>query len=501
MVAEERYFQTGHGRLFYQPNPGPGSPAQYKGNSRVTGFTWNTGDITPVRNPSAVTYDEFDDVDEVRGDEERPSASIVTRFGLVHFILKQRCKFDVHVHFGACENPQDFASGWETGLVFESAAFTTKSSDDLVALEPGDRAMIMMTGEFSARKIWSLSRMSLAEKASAEINREVVKLLIGGNPTCGSCGAENDGNRILYAVAKGSGGGSPGLPPIVAYSNDYGATWAALYDIDTLSSTEQPSDAALVGNYIVVISNDSKSLHYASVDDLDTWTEVTTGFVTGGEPNSIFALTATQVWIAGDGGYIYFSDDVLSGVAVQDGSAGGAAGGVDLLDIFMVSAQMGVAVGKSGAVVVTQNGGIVWSAAETTPTVSQVNCIHARTAYSWIVGCDDGYVYYTSDGGVTWHTSAFPGAGAGKVYDIVFAERPSSPFGFLAHATATPRGRILRTIDGGASWYVLPEGAGTIPANDRIVTLAAGYGGNFVAGGGLADDATDGIIVIGAGLN
>jgi photosystem II stability/assembly factor-like uncharacterized protein len=104
-------------------------------------------------------------------------------------------------------------------------------------------------------------------------------------------------------------------------------------------------------------------------------------------------------------------------------------------------------------------------------------------------------MYYTVDKGANWTLQGFPGSGAGVVYDIDFA---STSVGYLAHATATPAGRILRTYDGGQSWNILPEGTGTIPANDRINALAACiYDENFVVGVGLADDASDGIIVVG----
>jgi photosystem II stability/assembly factor-like uncharacterized protein len=95
----------------------------------------------------------------------------------------------------------------------------------------------------------------------------------------------------------------------------------------------------------------------------------------------------------------------------------------------------------------------------------------------------------------TWTAKGFPGSGAGSVYDIAFA---NMSVGYLAHATTTPAGRILRTYDGGYSWQILPEGTGTITANDRINRVAACiYDENFVVGVGLADDASDGVIVVG----
>jgi len=63
---------------------------------------------------------------------------------------------------------------------------------------------------------------------------------------------------------------------------------------------------------------------------------------------------------------------------------------------------------------------------------------------------------------------------------------------------SAPAGRILRTTDGGYSWYVLPEGSSSLAANDRVNALAAcEYDANFVVGAGLADNATDGFLVVG----
>ncbi len=69
----------------------------------------------------------------------------------------------------------------------------------------------------------------------------------------------------------------------------------------------------------------------------------------------------------------------------------------------------------------------------------------------------------------------------------------------MAHDTVTPAGRILRTIDGGNSWYVVPEGNTGFPANDRLNMLAPCINDpNIVYGGGLGDNATDGILIKGA---
>jgi photosystem II stability/assembly factor-like uncharacterized protein len=70
--------------------------------------------------------------------------------------------------------------------------------------------------------------------------------------------------------------------------------------------------------------------------------------------------------------------------------------------------------------------------------------------------------------------------------------------GYLSHTSATPKGRILRTIDGGNSWKLVPEKTGTMPGNDNINAIAyCPSDANLFVGVGLADDATDGFIVVG----
>jgi photosystem II stability/assembly factor-like uncharacterized protein len=105
------------------------------------------------------------------------------------------------------------------------------------------------------------------------------------------------------------------------------------------------------------------------------------------------------------------------------------------------------------------------------------------------------WLYYTINQGVTWTEKGFSGSGAGVVYDIVFS---TDSVGYLAHASATPKGRILRTIDGGYSWKLVPEKTGTMPGNDKINAIAyCETNPNFVVGVGLADDLIDGFIVVG----
>lgn len=491
----EQYFQSGHGRVFMQSGgSGPGNSVEYLGCARLTGFSESLGDITPIYCPDPTAYDKFEAVDEVQGEGGLPTTSLVGRFGFVNPVFNEECPFGVQVHYGKCQDPTDFNGGWDVILAFERARFTNRSSDDLSAMEEGDRAAILFTGDITARRMNQIDQLILGAAAATQVTREVVGVAICDWLQCGECGTVSQGCDTIYAISNSSGVGSPGLPAELHVSTDGGATWED-YDITTLATGEDPNDVACVGNWVVVVSQDSGSMHIAPNTDLTGWTEVTTGFVDN--PMAIYALSATQVWIVGDGGYVYFTDDVSTGVAVQD--AGVAAAATQLNDVMASDSRHIAAVGNSNTVIYSNNGGDTW-AAQTGPVAAvNLNCIWMRSQYAWMVGAANGNLYYTIDEAGAWTAKAFPGSGAGSVRDIVFSVTEDSAWGYMAHNTAASAGRILRTLNGGFSWYVLPESAaGSIPDNDYIGALAACRDPNFIVGGGLADDATDGIIVIGS---
>ncbi len=483
----ERYFQTGQGRVFMQSEgANPGNPTLYLGCARLTGFTHTQGAVTPVRCPSEDAYDSFDVQDVVRGASDLPTTSLVGRFGLSNVILTEECPFHLQAHFGKCGSPTHFNLGWEKILAWSAALFTSKSSDDLTALDEDQRNPILLTGEVTGQQMWIINRLTVGEKAAGEVTREVIKIFVNDYLACGDCGWSSGGCERVYAITRSSGSGSPGLPAELLVSEDGGNTWTQ-YDITTLATDEQPSDGAVMGDWLIVVSEDSGSLHYAHVDDLTTWYETNVGIV--GAPIAIWVQSATDAWIVGAGGYIYYTQDITGGVEVQD--AGVAASGEDLNDVMAVSSMRVVAVGDAGTVVFTVNGGAAWSAAADSPTIANLNVVAVRTDYTWVVGSTTGYIFYTRDAGASWYQSSFLGMGTGQVFDMAFSKQPNSPFGFMAHDEY-----VLRTIDGGQSWYRIPiTGYGSLPANTTIGTIGTCRDPNVMYGGGLAVDSTDGIII------
>lgn len=483
---------TPYSRVFLIENGsvnGETSPT-YEGLWKAGAVSFGQGDNTPIRISSADAYGKFQTVGTIPGEQDLPELTIQARYTFdlsdMLRLVNIGCTHDLQVHLGQCQNPQDFTNGWDKILVLEQARISNYSTTDLGALEPGDNAVVNEDVTWQGELIYEIGKLSATEVATTTIQNEVMAVAICDQAGCGGvCGTSSDGCQNVFFV-EGASAGSPGLGAGVVWSSDGMATSTRIV-ITTLAVGEQPTDAVCVGDNLVVLSEDSESLHYADISDIiagtQTWTEVTEGFVATKGPLAAWSLGPNETWIAAEGGYIYFTDDPTGSVTVQ---SAGTASTQDLNDIHIFSSTHGVAVGASNAVL-KMTDGATWGAV-TGPAVGVVlNAVWMKSEDTWFVGTAGGALYRTNDAGISWTLVGFSGSGSGSVRDIYFV---NDTVGYMSHSTSTPVGRIFRTIDGGKSWYILPE-SGSMPAHDRVNHVAA-CSVNTVFGGGLADNATDG---------
>lgn len=478
----------------------PGNIPEYQYLSRALGVTWPQGDITPIRIPSSTQFGKFDTVDRIKGQQGLPSVSIEARLTRdlsdLLAIVRKGCAVDLQLHAGACEDPRDFNGGWEKIYVLEGAEASAYDTGELGALDASQEAVVNETVPFTGTNYYEIKRLVGSEMAASQIVAQVVDIVICDSQQCGECGIPSNGCDKVFGIAK-SHGGSPGLPGEVIWTANGGGVWDDT-NVTTLAATEDGTGIACVGRYLVVISNEGLAAHYALTADVllsvETWTKIATGIVAAKGPNAIFSFSSTFTWVVGDGGYIYFTGDITAGFTVQ---SAGAQSVQNLAAIHGSDEQNLVAVGASNVVLFTNDGGLTW-ASVTGPAVGvALTAVWVKSDLVWLVGTAGGKLYYTSNGGSTWTEKTFPNSGSGVVRDISFA---TPTVGYMAHdytPTAGVKGRILRTIDGGFSWYVLPEQAGqSLPANDQITAIiACSENPNLVFGAGLADNAVDGVIV------
>ena len=298
---------------------------------------------------------------------------------------------------------------------------------------------------------------------------------------------------------------SNGLPGEVIYSLDGGETWTQAL-IDGFGATEDAVAIDIVANKLVVVGADA--YYWAALSNLGvpgTWTKVTSGFVAAGSPFDIYVLDANNVFFSGEAGYIYKATDITAGVTVIDA---GEATTENLYRIAGDGVNTVVAAGGASAVVVSTNRGATFGSVVTEPSAIPLDiyALAVKDSKTFLVGtAASGRMYYTRDGGLSaWANISFTGTGAGNVRDIVFA---TDEVGWMVHDDNTPTGYLWATWDGGNTWVRNDQNSSRVtnwPVLDRINRVATPKGSqfisaNYVVGGGLAGDGTDGVLVLGVG--
>lgn len=499
MANSNKPLQTGYTRVFIIAGRARGDHSpEYFSQLKMGGISQSFGDVTKIEIPDPNEYGKFIEADRIRGQVERASFSLIGRYASVVksrllTLSREGCPFDVQLHMGECTDPSAF-NVFSKAIISEDAIITNHSTDELGALESGEGAAVNETGDISSKDYYEVLPLSFVQRGGSVITNQVNGVVVFDTASCGSCQTESNGCQKIFAVTNAAGG-SPGTPPDVVYSLDGGATILA-HDVDTLSSSEDASSVAGVGDYVVVISQDAASLNYADVQDfLDgidpVFTEVTTGFVGGGEPIHIWSV-GRKAFIVGAGGYVYFTDDPTSGVDVLEA---GSATTSQLNFVHAIDEENAVAVGNDGVVIFTKDKDS-WDVATAYPVGIGVHLtsVFMKNENEWWVTASNGTMYYTLNAGKSWTAKTLPGTTPSKMSFVGF----SSDSVAYASGIVSSRGRIYRSFDGGNSWVVTPEGTGSIPAADEFISLAlCTMDVNFVVGGGLGDDASDGIIVVG----
>lgn len=495
----ETILKTANTRVFLiEGGARPDHAPSYKSCIKMTAYSQALGDTTRIECPDPYKYGGFIEKASIDGATERPATSLVGRYPQdilsdLMRLARQRCAFDVQLHSGSCQDPSSF-NEYDKALILEGAKIGNYATEDLGALESGENAKVDETADITATDAYEVVPLGVANRTPVTVTTEIIDAVICDSVSCGDCETESDGCQRIYAIAFGAAG-SPASTPDLVYSIDGGATW---YIQDILTLAALPSAIECLGDYVFVLDNAENTLSYALKDDLDaiidaTFTEIATGFVAGGEPNDAWSSGA-YAFIVGDNGYVYGTADVTAGVTVLDA---GAATANTLICVHGLSAEFAIAGGQNGALIYTSDGSS-WTASPNTPVGIGVtiNTVWAKSTTEWWVGCSNGKLYYTLNQGVTWTEQTFSGSGTGAVESIVF---PTKSVAYLSHTTAATKGRILKSIDGGHSWKLLPEKTGTMPLNDKINALAyCTSNPNFIVGAGLADDGADGFIVVGS---
>lgn len=495
--------KTAFSRVFLiEGRAGPTREPEYQSCLRSGGVDQSFGDIEKIECPSDDEYGQFIEVGSIQGAIERASSSLMGRYAadLASELLelaRKRCAVDVQVHFGACTNPKVFNT-FTKALVWENVSLTNYSTEDLGALSSDENAAIMETSDISIGNFYEVLQLTFQERASTIVINELIDAIICDLRTCGDCGSFSDGCYKAFVLQNGSvGNGSPGTAPDVIWTDDKGKTWSS-DEVNSAIDGDVMNAITCLGDYVFVVGNafggGTPQLHYKEKQDiLDgtalLWTEITTGFVPDGDPNDVWSV-GIGAYIAGDGGYVYYTTDPTLGVTVLDA---GEATTNDLNAIHALSDELAVAVGDTDTIVYTTNR-VSWVAATATGGGGDLLGVWMRSETEWWVVDDNGDVWYTLNSGVSWTEKTIPGIDITKLDDIQFA---SDSVGYIA-GTANDAGALWRTYDGGYSWVKLPEGTGTLSGGATKFNAIASciHDVNYLIAAGM-DVTEDGVLLVG----
>lgn len=464
------------------------------------------GSLDPIFTPSLTNRRRFD---QIGNSISAPDYASVT----VNFMLKHggipwidfdiSCPNNFYELAGTCKRTDDFINGWTDWVkIYSGAEATSRSESNQTTAEDSDDASTIAV-EWQCAAIYKIGALNFGEKAAPEVEREVVDGAYASGVECGNCGVTDDGTQRQYWVTKSSGAASPGTPAEVVYTTNGGATWTNV-NITGLGGTTDPTGLEVVGNYIVVLDTAGNGYWFAELNTLTgvpgSWTNVTSGFVASKQPTDLYVVGPNEIYFCANGGYIYKSTDIPSGVTVLD--AGNATTN-NLVRIHGDGGDTIVAVGESGRIIRSLNRGATWATTTTSPTSATIRALSVRSQYLFWVGTSGGLVYYTVNGGETFSNAVnLPGGTYTVIDDIVHATDEVIHVSGRVSSTA----RLATSWNGGASWAssaTATQRIQSFPTATRFNRIAtprdvdATTAANYIALGGLSGGGTDGALFLG----
>lgn len=487
--------KRGNSRVWlFENGTGPNTPAIYVSDMIAQAPAENFGAFTRIESPDPNAYDKFVTVGQVRGARERPTMPVMGRYSLntlsdLKRIGESGCRLDVQIHLGDCQNPADFNSGWSKILAMQNAFIETWGLDgDLGALDSGNNAAVNEVSTITADAMGEIVRMKYARIAAAEllIAGEINAITVCQPNVCTDC----QGCQDIFAASSGSVSSPTGTNDIV-YSTDGGMTWDSRA-IHIWGASSEITSIACAGEYLLIFSLYTSQVAYMRrsefLDGTGSWTVQTMAQA----PEWVFVSSPSQIWIAADNGYVYI---MRTPTGEPEAVLAGSLTTETLRHIHAYDEGNVVAVGDNNAVVYSNDGGETW--VNRTGPAGGVNLtkVQMRSATEWHIGTEAGFIHYTMDAGLTWSRRAVPFEGSGAIIKGLAFAPMLNMVGWADVQDASNVGHLLRTIDGGRSWYVTPE-TGSTPAHRRINDFAV-CGPNKFFAGGLWSNGTDSLVLAG----
>lgn len=520
-AIQNGYLKTSDGRVFIAPRGvGCGRGYTYYSCMKATGLSKSVGDITSYFCPDPFRAGRFREVATIQGEENRWTFTITgpKPFGsesILRRLLRQSgCEFDLQIHFGRCKDPTDF-NGAAQVIVAEGVRISDYSTDDLVALNPGEDAVIAETVSLSAREIYEVFQPTLFESALAETADDLILSCVHysgviSDGCAGGCGDScQDDCGTYFALGVPYIPSANGSTVRIVFTRDGGETW------ETYTLPCAAAATASLGSYNLVVGGDKLYVtmnevggagHIFSVPVASVINNTSNGntFLSVGHTITDSFFSNGVLWIVGTAGYVT-AIDVQSFVTVPVETGLNFSG-----SWYTISGcdQDNLIIGGSGGQLAHRANGSSLQHVDVvignTVVADAITALSMKSRSDWYAGTNSGVLYCTTNCGRTWTQAGLFG---GCIKQINFA---TNNIGYIV--VGSP-GSVYRTSDGGTSWREVEDAGRQIPdgtvlfdiatcPTDPNQFIAAGRvtlsGDNLCAlGGGNAIEGDRGVVLVG----
>lgn len=435
-----------------------GVPAEYLNCVGMDGLSQDRGDVTPVECPSPYEYGAFIEVSQIPGELSRMTTTVTGQMlqyetDLFYDLFIRNCSFDMQLHFGSCTSPEAF-NQFDKVMVFEQVLASSFSTDPLVALASGDRAVVTNSMDISIGKYYTVLNPRYTVAASTLTTEDpLVAVSVCDQRSCGECNDPSNGcNKIIAVDETGN----------IYWSRDGGSNWATFQLNDGAGTPVSPTaviDAICYGSSYVVIESDG-DVWLGSLAAIFNDEEPAFLTVDSGATGTIAAIDATRgkaVMVGASGTII-----TLTGTQKMT-KVGTGVTGSNLTAVHIGPDETIVVGGASGTVLYSLDAEL-WYVAQSAPSANTVTAILAKSERNWLVGDSTGKLYATEDAGRSWVTVSVALGLSDAITDIELS---------TTHVINLTAGEALyRSLDGGASWIAEPNSQLSFPANGGLNALA-----------------------------
>jgi photosystem II stability/assembly factor-like uncharacterized protein len=419
----------------------------------MTGVTDPVGNLNAIREPSSEKRGASVIADIIRGEPGLPQFQLETRLQktLNYLFGLKECAVQMQCHLGHCDRPDNY---YAAAMVMHwERSYRGDLSLDRLSIIEGDNAADQVQVPFVSEVGPLLLDMGVEFLSARTIleTETVTGMYFLGSECLEDCRSQEDAGENGYLSTTALAGSVTNVAN-VWYTNDGGETWI-LTSTNPFAAAMDISDVVAIGtkaSHRVIVANgttrvaDPAQIAYADVtaSGTTTWVTVNVGSTNGQFITKLFFLDWMHVYALTNDGDIFMSvDGGASWTAVY------TAGTVDLLDIGGTRNGVLWAVGESDQILKSLDFGASWDLI-TAPAASNYTSVCVTPDGTVIVGNDDGGLYGTYDDGATWITLSLQGIVATNVDKI----RSYGDSVIWAAATTASGGKVLRSIDGGATF-------------------------------------------------